>query len=77
MYPQYLPISLIIPTPYSTDSASVYAESMNFIDSETAVLNPKLLSINGISLSIVFEIPQIEILIFLSLNYYYRFKIPL
>jgi hypothetical protein len=61
-------MSLTIPTPYSADSASVYAESINLIDSETAVLNPKLLSINGISLSIVFGIPQIEILIFFSLN---------
>jgi hypothetical protein len=69
IYPQYLPISLIIPTPYSADSASVYAESINLIDSATAVLNPKLLSIKGMSLSIVLGIPQIEIFIFFSLNY--------
>jgi hypothetical protein len=69
IYPQYLPISLIIPTPNSADSASVYAESINLIDSATAVLNPKLLSIKGMSLSIVLGIPHIEILMFLSLNY--------
>ena len=50
IYPQYLPISLTIPIPFSAEHASVSADSMNFIDSYTAVLNPKLLSISGISL---------------------------
>jgi hypothetical protein len=40
---------------------------MNLIDCWTAVENPKLLSIRGISLSIVFGIPQTEIFRFLSL----------
>lgn len=30
--PQYLPINLTIPTPFSEDIASIFADSMNFID---------------------------------------------
>ena len=50
---------------------------MNFIDSYTEVWKPKLLSISGISLSIVFGIPQIDICKFLSLNFFCNSAIPL
>jgi hypothetical protein len=58
IYPQYLPISFTIPTPYSAASDSTLAESINYTASSQAVWKPKDLSMNGISLSIVFGIPQ-------------------
>lgn len=74
--PQYLPINLTIPIPFSEDIASIFADSMNFIDYWTAVENPKLLSIKGISLSIVFGIPQTDMLRFLSLIISINLQIP-
>lgn len=55
---------------------STYAERIALMLSETAVSNPKDLSIMGISLSIVLGIPTIEISSFLFLSYSDRTVIP-
>ncbi len=55
--PQFFPIILTIPIPYSAASASTLAAVMNGIDSAIAVSNPKDLSTKGISLSMLDGIP--------------------
>jgi hypothetical protein len=55
--PQFFPIILTIPTPYSAASASTLAAVINGIDSAIAVSNPKDLSTKGMSLSILDGMP--------------------
>ena len=55
--PQFFPIILTIPTPYSAASASTLAAVMNGIDSAIAVSKPKDLSTKGISFSILEGMP--------------------
>jgi hypothetical protein len=55
--PQFFPIILTMPTPYSAASASTLAAVINGIDSAIAVSNPKDLSTKGMSLSILDGMP--------------------
>ena len=57
--PQFLPIILTIPIPYSAASASTFAAVIKGIDSAIAVSKPNDLSTNGMSLSILDGIPMI------------------
>jgi hypothetical protein len=57
IYPALRPISLTIPTPFGAQLASVFADSTARHASSTAVLNPKDLSMQPRSLSIVFGMP--------------------
>lgn len=68
MNPEFLPINLTRPTPNSAQFASTLADWIADYASWTAVSNPKLLSIIGMSLSIVFGMPTIAICSFLRLE---------
>jgi hypothetical protein len=68
IYPQYLPISLTIPTPISAASASTLAALMNWTASSQAVWKPNDLSMNGISLSTVLGTPTMLMFTFWDLS---------
>ena len=54
MNPECRPISFTTPTPLGHDAASTFAAAINGIAASTAEWNPKLKSISGMSLSMVF-----------------------
>ena len=61
MKPECRPISLTRPTPFGADCASTRAARIDSAACADAVWKPKLWSMNGMSLSIVFGIPTTAI----------------
>ena len=61
MKPEWRPISFTRPTPPGAERASMCAARIDSVARENAVRKPKLWSMNGMSLSIVFGTPTIAI----------------
>ena len=61
MNPEWRPISFTSPTPPGAERASMCAARIDSVAREKAVRKPKLWSMNGMSLSIVFGTPTIAI----------------
>ncbi len=61
MKPEWRPISFTSPTPLGAERASTCAARIDSVARENAVWKPKLWSMNGMSLSIVFGMPTTAI----------------